>query len=440
MLEVVRRPEGNWVLSADFVAGLAELRSRVADLPPIEGLHGARAWAFFLEDRMPDALRRTAFILPHWQWAALLALAFLGFAVDLLVYGLCRLLARRLLNPMRAESVETALHRAERPLGLVAMALLWLGGLYFINLPPRAYSWVAFGARLFAAVAFSFAAYRAVDVLSARLAYWASTSRNAVVGLLAPLVRRTLKIFVAIVAFLSLADRCGFDVSKMLIGLGVGGLALAMASKDTVENLFGSFTVVLDRPFKIGDWIKIGDVEGIVEEVGFRSTRIRTFSQSVVILPNFRMVNATIENNQERPKRRISATLSVNYGVKPETIEAFCEGIRELIRRQDSIDQDTFYVYLSECGAFSLDILVVCFVRAPDLDTELRERERLFTRILRLAGRLEVTFRAGAPASPSSPAIGSDFARELGRREAAALAGTGEGPAPSARAAPGKTT
>jgi MscS family membrane protein len=181
-------------------------------------------------------------------------------------------------------------------------------------------------------------------------------------------------------------------ITAVLGALGVGGVALAFAAQDTIGNFFGSITVLFDRPFGIGDWIIIGDVEGTVERVGFRSTRVRTFYNSMVTIPNSMMVNTQVDNYGARRYRRVKVMLSVTYSTPPEKIDAFCEGIRELIRLHPYTRKDYYHVYFNQFADSSLDILLYAFFEVPDWGTELRERHRLFVDILRLADRLGIEF------------------------------------------------
>jgi MscS family membrane protein len=178
----------------------------------------------------------------------------------------------------------------------------------------------------------------------------------------------------------------------LVTGLGIGGLAFAFAAKDTIENFFGSVTVLLDRPFEVGDWVIVGDTEGTVEELGLRSTRIRTFYNSQVTVPNATLVRATVDNLGRRAYRRWKTYLGVQYDTPPETLLAFTEGIRELVRQHPYTRKDFYQVWCNDFADFSLNILLYVFFRVPDWSTELRERERLFVDIVRLADRLGVQF------------------------------------------------
>ena len=235
-------------------------------------------------------------------------------------------------------------------------------------------------------------AYRLVDLLAAHFTALAQRTESRVDDILVPLVRRGLKIVVAAFGLLFIAQNLNIDVTSLLAGLGLGGLAFALAAKDTVENLFGSVTVLVDRPFHIGDWVVIGDVEGTVEEIGFRSTRIRTFYNSVITVPNSTLVHSSVDNLGVRSFRRVKCMISIQYDTPPDRIEAFCEGIRELIRKHPYTRKDYYLVYFNEFADSALNILLYAFHQTPDWPTELRERHRLFVDIVRLAQRLSVEF------------------------------------------------
>jgi MscS family membrane protein len=174
--------------------------------------------------------------------------------------------------------------------------------------------------------------------------------------------------------------------------LGLGGLAFALAAKDLLGNFFGSLTVLLDRPFQIGDWVVIDDVEGSVEEVGFRTTKVRTFYNSLITLPNSVLTNTKIDNMGARRFRRMNTMLGLTYDTSPEKIDAFCEGVRALIQLHPYMRKDYYQVYFNQYSAASLDILIYVFWETPDWNMELRERHRFLLDILRLAKQLDVEF------------------------------------------------
>jgi len=210
--------------------------------------------------------------------------------------------------------------------------------------------------------------------------------------LLAPLMSKTIKVLLLVVGLISIAEILNLPLASLLTGLGIGGIAIAMAAKDTIANIFGSLTVVTDRPFSIGDWVKINDVEGTVEHLGFRSTRIRTFYNSLVSVPNSVLLTASVDNLGERHYRRFKTMLSVTYDTSVESLEAFTAGIRELIALHTNTRKDNYIVRLNEFSASSLDILLYVFFETPTWEAELLVREQLMLDIIRLAQKLNVEF------------------------------------------------
>ena len=164
------------------------------------------------------------------------------------------------------------------------------------------------------------------------------------------------------ISFLVILDTLGANITAVVASLGIGGAALAFASKDTIANFFGSVSLIVDRPFIVGDWITAAGVEGVVEFIGFRSTRIRTFPRTVVSIPNSVLANATVENWSKRNKRRYSATLGMTYSATPEQMEAIVEDIKTILRNNSRVDQSDIRVSFSGFGDSSLDISVLYYL------------------------------------------------------------------------------
>ena len=178
----------------------------------------------------------------------------------------------------------------------------------------------------------------------------------------------------------------------MLAAIGIGSFGLAFAFKNSLENVFGSVTVILDRPFMVGDWVVIDGVEGTVEDVGLRSTKVRTFYNSLVSIPNSNLITKSVDNYGRRKYRRWSTKVGILYGTPPARIDAFCEGIRELVRQHPYTRKDYYQVWLNGFAESSLEVLVYVFWEAPDWQTELRERHRLMLDIIRIADELGIDF------------------------------------------------
>lgn len=343
-------------------------------------------------DRFPPSLHETSFLLKHYQWFCLFVVIFLGIVADRLVrFGLSRVMLAWL-KLAKVEVDEETERNVWKPIGLLAMALCWYQGMTVIGLPSQVLDVLEIAVTFFGVAAAVWTAFRLIDLLSSYLLKKAFKTATKLDDLLIPLVSRTLKVFSVCVGFVLFAQAFELKVYGLLSGLGIGGLAVALAAKDTLSNIFGSLTVLADRPFEIGDWIKTGDIEGTVETVGMRSSRVRTFYNSLITVPNNLLATAVVDNLGRRRYRRIKTMLALEYHTPPERIEAFCEGIRELIRRHPYTRKDYYHVYLNQFSASSLDVLLYCFLECPDWSIELRERQRLFLDILRLAQNLGVGF------------------------------------------------
>ena len=157
-----------------------------------------------------------------------------------------------------------------------------------------------------------------------------------------------------------------------------------------MKNLFGSLLVIVDQPFSVGDYFKVGSVDGTIEELGFRSTRIRTPENSLVTLPNSNLITSAVDNLGARPYRRWKMSLGLTYDTPPEKIEAFCEGIRELIRNHPQTRKEAYYVYFNQFSASSLDVLVQLHFDVPGYEAELIAKQELGLDFLRLAEKLGV--------------------------------------------------
>jgi MscS family membrane protein len=226
--------------------------------------------------------------------------------------------------------------------------------------------------------------FKLADAVSILLNELAAKTDSKLDDQVVPLVRKTLKIFLAILAFVLIAQNLGYSVSGLLAGLGIGGLALAMASKDTLANLFGSVMIMVDRPFHVGDWITFPGGDGVVEEVGMRSTRIRTFAKTVVSIPNQALANATVENHSLMPKRRIKFSLGVTYASTVAQVETLVQRIEDYLRGNPDIDQEFMLVKFTDFNDSSLDIFVYCFTVTTDWTRHLSVKQEVNLKIMAL--------------------------------------------------------
>ncbi|GAB3018868.1 hypothetical protein GCM10027284_42540 [Cyclobacterium sediminis] len=235
--------------------------------------------------------------------------------------------------------------------------------------------------------------YKLVNVLSAYMARMADKTTSTLDDQLVPLVRKTLKAFVIVIGSLFILKYgLRIDIVPFLTGLSIGGLAFALAAQDTIKNFFGSVMIFIDKPFQVGDWITSGEVDGTVEEVGFRSTRVRTFRNSLVYIPNGKIADATVDNHGLRKYRRFYTNITITYDTPPELIEVYLSGLRKIVQNHPKTRKDYYNIYLNNLSAYSLDIMFYVFFKVPTWPEELKAREDLILSAIRLANELGVRF------------------------------------------------
>jgi MscS family membrane protein len=305
-----------------------------------------------------------------WQWLALFGVLLAALAVGRVVGFLLGRHAERLLAAGRLKMVAMLLRSLERPVALLALA----GGLYVAG---QFMSLAAAGVQGFwnqvcktlAVLAAGWFIYRLVDIVELFLRRWTSKTDTLLDDQLVPLIRKTLRVFVVIVLVLFIAQNVfHWDIGALIAGLGIGGLAIALAAKDLLANLFGSVTIFADRPFQMGDRIQIRGYDGMVEEVGFRSTRVRTLTGHLVTIPNAVIANEPVENIARRPTIRRVLNVTVTYDTPPEKVQRGVDILREMLeaRREHFPDDYPPRVYFSDYNAASLNIVVYYWFRPPD--------------------------------------------------------------------------
>ncbi|SFU19582.1 MscS family membrane protein [Algoriphagus locisalis] len=262
-----------------------------------------------------------------------------------------------------------------------------------LQLPIEIWSWIVVIFRTLKPFLITIIFYKLADVVAAYFTKLATKTESTLDDQLVPLMRKTLKAFVIIVGTLFiLRDGLDLDIIPFLTGLSIGGVAIALAAQDTIKNFFGSVMIFIDKPFQVGDWITSGDIDGTVEEVGFRSTRIRTFRNSLMYVPNGKIADATLDNHGLRQYRRFYTTLTVTYDTPPALIEEFVKGLREIVLAHPETRKDMFHVYFNNLSSFSQDIMFYIFFEVPTWGEELRCRHEILVQIVKLANSIGVRF------------------------------------------------
>ncbi|PIE17147.1 MAG: hypothetical protein CSA66_06625 [Proteobacteria bacterium] len=406
-ITVTRGDDGAWRFDRATVDAIEPLYRALEGSAKVEGVAGSAASlspSLWLRSKMPAGLKKVGLLMEHWQWLALVVLVVLGVLLAKLVRWLLIRPANGWLRKRELFVPPELVVSSLRPIGLIVMAVLWVAGLRWVGLSPGLNGFFVVIVKFLAAFGFVWFFFRIIDVIAHVLAKRADVTEGRFDDLLVPLFRKSAKIVIVAIGVVFIADVMGISPASLLAGLGLGGLAVALAAQDTVKNFFGSLTVLLDRPFEVGDAVNIGgNTEGVVEEVGFRSTRIRTYENTLITLPNSNLISAKVDNLGRRTYRRFKTTLGVTCDTPPDKVRAFVEGVRELLRRHPLTKKDAIVVYLDGLGAASLDVLVVTHFLTPASRPAAEAKHELLLDIITLAEHLGVQF-----ASPTQTVIVHD--------------------------------
>ncbi len=224
---------------------------------------------------------------------------------------------------------------------------------------------------------------RVVDVFAETMMGLAKERDMAVHGFI-PLIQKAARTFLVIIAVILVVQNLGYSVSSLLAGLGIGGLAVALAAQETLGNFFGSVSLVADRPFKVGDWIQVGSkVDGDVEEIGLRSTKVRTWSKSLMSIPNKVLANEIIENWSKMPKRRVKQYIGVTYSTPADTMHDLVEDFKQLLKEDEGVQQDFILVNFTDFSESSLQILVYYFTSTTAWLKHMDIRQRVNIKIMK---------------------------------------------------------
>ena len=289
---------------------------------------------------------------------------------------------------------EKVSHLSFVPLGILILCFISFVGLEWIGLEKSYKDFIHQTLLFLMSYALIHISYQFLDLLESYINHVLETSKpkDFLHAYIISYVKKILKVFIVLFTLLLLLQSAGFNVTSILASLGIGGLALALGAKDTLNNLFGGVTILFDRPFSVGDWIVCNSIEGTVENIGFRSTKVKTFYDSSITIPNSLVVNSVVDNVGRRKARRTRFNLDITYDTSPEEIEAFVEGVKNILRSNPNVKQDYFQVFFHAYGPHSLQILVNFFLKVKNWDEELFQKQNIFIEILRLSQQLNISF------------------------------------------------
>jgi len=348
-----------------------------------------------LADYLSPLMNYTFLEVPVYNWLASLFFVFVAVAAQYFFKKYWLVLTGRVSSRTRSEiddflfaALSTPLSWTVFVLGLGAAATYLSSAMPNVDLTGIIISFVRFLTILFGL----WFLFRFIGLLQNHYGAKARSTDSTIDGQLVVFVAKVFKLFLILTGTLLLLQNLGYSISGLIASLGIGGIAVAMAAKDTIANVFGSVMILLDRPFKVGDWIKSSEFEGVVEEIGFRSTRIRTFAKTLVNVPNSSIANMVIDNIDARNVRRIKMRLGLTYSTTPTQMRDLITGIEAILTNHPGVDQTYKLVKFDELEDSSLSIFLYYFSASKVWEEYLQVRQEVNLLIMDLVEEMNLEF------------------------------------------------
>ena len=294
-------------------------------------------------DDVPLLNQHTFMGVALWQWALGAIYVALAYLFSWLVDYIFRHWLRRLARRTQTTHDDLILDAIKGPVRVLVFVLLHNVGLNVLELPPWVETWLSRAFMLVSGGALAFIGWRAINLYFAALISRAKPEEIELREQLYPLMRKAVKAALALITALLVTHNMGLNITSLIASLSIGGLALGLAAQDTLANLFGAVSVLLDKPFRVGEVVRLGDVEGLVERIGLRSTSIRSADGHLVSVPNKTVGNATIINISGMPARRTLFDLQLPHDIPTEKLRRAMTLLEEIFRT----DKDTKEFWLA---------------------------------------------------------------------------------------------
>ena len=397
----VEKIGANWYYSAETMRNLDQLYNDVFPW-----------YVLKIASLIPSVGQQKILDIEVWKLIGLLILLGLSYVLHMvskrLIYLIFRKIHRGVVKTSGTE-IAAVLKKLAHPISLL-IALSFIAKLFPSLLFGLTINhWFLLSLEIAATVFWIYVFLKFVKVIMYVYAEITSKTHGKLDDQLVPILNNFLTGIVLFVGVLKMLTLFGIDATTVIAGASIGGLAVALASQDTVKNLIGTFMIFLDKPFHIGDWIEAGEVVGSVEEVGFRSSRIRAVDTSIYQIPNSKLSELVINNKGLRLYRRYNTKLGLRYDTPPELIEAFVKGLRELIIAHPETRSESYNVEFTGFGDSALLIMINVYFKSLEWGTEQSSKHRLHIAIVKLAKALGVDF-----AFPSSSLIIEQFPEKSG--------------------------
>jgi len=380
-----------WRFTADTVRSARELYTAIEDMPEVQGGALPDVPSTYMRIRrwvreVAPALSARVGSLEAWQGIGVLALLTGSLAVAFAVGWFVLAVLRRAVGGRQASSE----HQFRWPLRLVLGFLLYHFAAPALGLPEDAKRISTGATDVILALAVMWGGWKLIDTFGASAARRAEATAGTLDEIVVSLVMGALKLVLLAGGLLFIAQALSLPYEGVVAGLGIGGLAVAFASRETLSNVFGAGILVADRPFRRGDWIEAGEARGTVEHVGIRSTRIRTGEDSLLVVPNGKLADATVNNLGTRRHRVFKAALLVTQPAAPDTLAMFMDGLLALMNAAPHVRPGSAATGVTSIGPDGIGIELSCRLDVRIPDAERADRTALMLGVLRLADRMRV--------------------------------------------------
>jgi len=320
-----------------------------------------------------------------WRFGGLFIVVLASMAVGRLLRYFLEKYGKQYEEKEKRELLGVTLSCLAKPMALLIFAYGFWASIYFLKMSPKVAD-VAFNiAFVLRSLGWAFLVFKLVDIPDHLLQSFAERTESKIDDMLVPLVRKTLRVLIVIIVGLYLGEKVlGTKPTTLLASLGVGGLAVALAARDSIANFFGSLMILLDKPFQVGDRVDIAGKVGNVEEVGFRSTKIRTLAGHLVTIPNSTVAAASVENIGVRPYIKRTLNVTVTYDTPADKLERGVEIIKEILLDHEGMDPELpARVFFNDFNDMSLNIMVIYWYHPGDYFLSMEFTEKFNFELLR---------------------------------------------------------
>lgn len=320
--------------------------------------------------------------LQLWQWIGLALLGVLAYFVSWLVVRSVFSVSRRLARQTENEIDDRLLAAVPAPARVLLALAIVVVGVVALRLSGPAHRVLLVGLKALAILAVIWLALRIVDVFLVALQERLQRADQRAASAVIPLARRTLKAFLLALAVIGVLQNLGIQVTGLLAGLGLSGLALALAAQKSVANLFGGVTLVTDQPVREGDVCSFGGKTGTVERIGLRSTRVRTAERTLITVPNSEFAEMQLENFASRDRVKLATVLGLRCETTPDQLRVVLAELRKLLLAHPKVSKQPARVRFAGFGAHSLDVDLFAYILTRDYDEFLAVQEDLYLRFM----------------------------------------------------------